>query len=184
MKILETTRLILRHMSADDAAFMLILLNDPSWLRYIGDRGVRNLDDARHYILNGAVENYARLGFGFYLAELKESGTAIGMCGLAKRDYLDYADIGFALMPQYCGKGYAIEAAAAVVDYAKQDLGLSRLLATTRVDNLSSIKLLEKIGMHFEKMILHSDGDRELKLFGIDLTSGLTPDLNSDVFEG
>lgn len=180
MKILETKRLVLRHMSADDAAFMLTLLNDPSWLRYIGDRKVRNLDDARHYILNGAVENYARLGFGFYLVELKESGTAIGMCGLAKRDYLDHADIGFALMPQYCGKGYAYEAAVAVVDYAQQELGLQRLLATTRVDNLSSIKLLEKIGMHFEKVILHPDGDRELKLFAIDLNSNL----NSHVTEG
>lgn len=177
MKILETTRLVLRHMSADDAPFMLMLLNDPSWLRYIGDRGVRNLDDARNYILNGALENYARLGFGFYLVELKESGTAIGMCGLAKRDYLDYADIGFAFLPQYCGKGYAFEAAAGVLAYAKLTLGLPHLLATTRLDNLNSIKLLERIGMRFEKVFVHPDGDRELKLFAIDLTSDLISDL-------
>jgi len=169
MKILETTRLNLRYMSANDAPFMLILLNDPSWLRYIGDRGVRNLDHARSYILNGAVENYARLGFGFYLVELKESGTAIGMCGLAKRDYLDHADIGFAFLPAYCRQGYAFEAAAATLQYAQQQLHLPRILATTRVDNLASSKLLEKLGMRLDKIIMHPDGDRELKLYEIDL---------------
>lgn len=169
MKILETTRLKLRHMSADDAAFMLTLLNDPSWLRYIGDRGVRDLEGARLYILNGAVDNYARLGYGFYLVELKESGVPIGMCGLAKRDYLDCADIGFAFLPQYGGLGFAFEAAAAVVDYARHSLGMTRLLATTRLENQRSIQLLEKIGMRFSKNILHPDGDRELKLFAMDL---------------
>jgi RimJ/RimL family protein N-acetyltransferase len=169
MIILETSRLILRQMHGDDAAFMLRLLNEPSWLRFIGDRGVRSLDDARNYILHGAVASYARHGYGFYLMERKDTGAAIGMCGLAKRDYLEHADIGFALLPEYMVHGYAHEAAIAVVDYAKLSLGLPRLLATTRVDNTSSIQLLEKIGMHFEKTILHPDGDRELNLFSIDL---------------
>nr|WP_314864065.1 GNAT family N-acetyltransferase [uncultured Undibacterium sp.] len=169
MKILETTRLSLRQMSVGDAEFMLALLNDPSWLRFIGDRGVHTLDDARNYILLGAMANYARLGYGFYLVELKESGTAIGMCGLAKRDYLDHADIGFAFLPAYCGQGYAFEAAAATLQYAQRQLHLPRILATTRVDNLSSSKLLEKLGMRLDQIIMHPDGDRELKLYEIDL---------------
>nr|WP_315484534.1 GNAT family N-acetyltransferase [uncultured Undibacterium sp.] len=169
MKILETVRLSLRQMSVDDAEFMLALLNDPSWLRFIGDRGVRTPGDARTYILQGAMANYARLGYGFYLVELKEAGTAIGMCGLSKRDYLDHADIGFAFLPAYCGQGYAFEAAAATLQYAQRQLHLPRILATTRLDNLSSSKLLEKLGMRLDKIIMHPDGDRELKLYGIDL---------------
>lgn len=168
MKILETPRLILRKMSVDDAAFMLTLLNDPSWLRFIGDRGVRTLDQARDYILQGAMANYARLGYGFYVVELKEMGIAIGMCGLAKRDYLDDADIGFAFLPDYCGHGYAFEAAVATLDFARYQLHLPRVVATTRLDNLPSSKLLEKSGMRLEKKFSHPDGDRELNLYAID----------------
>jgi RimJ/RimL family protein N-acetyltransferase len=171
MKILETSRLSLRKMSVDDAEFMLTLLNDPSWLRFVGDRGVRTLEDARNYILQGAMANYERLGYGFYLVELTEAGIAIGMCGLAKRDYLEHTDIGFAFLPAYWGQGYAFEAAAATLHYAKEQLHLPRILATTRLDNLSSSKLLEKLGMRLDKIIMHPDGDRELKLFGIDLNS-------------
>lgn len=171
MKILETSRLVVRQMSVDDAAFMLCLLNDPSWLRFIGDRGVRTIDDARNYILQGAMANYARLGYGFYLVELKDTGIAIGMCGLAKRDYLEHADIGFAFLPAYCGQGYAFEAAAATLDYAQKQLHLPCILATTRLDNLSSSTLLEKLGMRLDEIIMHPDGDRELKLYSIDLTS-------------
>jgi RimJ/RimL family protein N-acetyltransferase len=171
MKILETSRLVLRQMSVDDAAFMLCLLNDPSWLRFIGDRGVRTIDDARNYILQGAMANYARLGYGFYLVELKDTGIAIGMCGLAKRDYLEHADIGFAFLPAYCGQGYAFEAAAATLDYAQKQLHLPCIFATTRLDNLSSSTLLEKLGMRLDEIIMHPDGDRELKLYSIDLTS-------------
>lgn len=168
MKILETARLVLRQMSVDDAAFMLTLLNDPSWLRFIGDRGVRTLDDARHYILQGVMANYARFGYGFYLVVLKETGVAIGMCGLAKRDYLEHADIGFAFLPEYGGQGYAFEAAVATLNYARHQLCLPRVLATTRLDNLRSSVLLEKSGLHLEKIFLHPDGDRELKLYAID----------------
>ncbi|MBC3872995.1 GNAT family N-acetyltransferase [Undibacterium flavidum] len=168
MKILETPRLILRQMTVDDAAFMLVLLNDPLWLRFIGDRGVRTLEEARNYILLGAMANYARLGYGFYLVELKETGIAIGMCGLAKRDYLEHADIGFAFLPEYGGQGYAIEAAMATLDYAQHQLHLPRVLATTRLDNDRSSALLEKSGMYLEKIMMHPDGNRELKLYAID----------------
>lgn len=174
MNVLETSRLNLRHLSTDDAAFMLSLLNDPGWLRFIGDRGVRNLDDARLYILQGAMENYARLGFGFYLVELRATGVAIGMCGLAQREYLESPDLGFAFLPEYCGQGYALEAARAVLQYAQTQLQLSRVLATTRLDNLRSSALLEKAGMHLEQIIVHPDGDRELKLFAINFD---TPDV-------
>lgn len=170
MEILETPRLILRQMSVDDADFMLALLNDPLWLRFIGDRGVRTLDDALNYILRGALENYARLGYGFYLVELKETHIAIGMCGLTKRDYLEHADIGFAFLPEYGGQGYAFEAAVATLNYARHQLCLPRVLATTRLDNLRSSVLLEKSGLHLEKIFSHPDGDRELKLYAIDFS--------------
>lgn len=101
MIVLETERLILRYQKIEDAAFILELLNDPSWIQYIGDRGVRTIDDARDYILKGALDMYARLGFGFYLTELKEGGIPIGICGLVKRDFLEDVDIGFALLPRF-----------------------------------------------------------------------------------
>ena len=165
--MIETDRLRIRRMSADDAQFMLGLLNEPSWLRFIGDRGVRTIEDARNYILNGPVDMYARLGYGFYIVELKASADKLGICGLAKRDFLDDPDIGFAFLPQYCGQGYAYEAAFAVLEYAKHEVGLKRVVATTRPDNVISAKLLEKLGLRYERMVRHPDGDRELKLFSI-----------------
>ena len=123
MIVLETERLILRQLSIDDAEFIFELVNDPSWLRYIGDKGVRHLDDARQYILNRPVESYERNGFGLYLVALKASGTPMGMCGLVKRATLPEPDIGFAFRPDYWSKGYAFESAAAVMSYAKEKLG-------------------------------------------------------------
>jgi RimJ/RimL family protein N-acetyltransferase len=169
MQILSTSRLHLRQMTLEDDAFMLSLLNEPSWLRFIGDRGVRTVEQAQAYLLNGAIENYVRLGYGFYLVERKEDGKAIGMCGLAKREFLDYPDLGFAYFPEFNGQGYAYEAAAAVLVYAKQHLGLSRILATTRLDNLRSAQLLEKLGMRMEKVIVHPNEARELKLYATNL---------------
>lgn len=169
--VIETERLILRHLSTDDAEFILELLNEPSWLRFIGDKGVRTLEDARNYILNGPVDMYARSGFGLYLTELKESGVSIGICGLIKRDSLEDVDIGFAFLPKFWSKGYAFESAKAVLDHGKNVLGLNRIAAITNPDNRSSIKLLEKLGMKFEQMIkLNADAD-EIKLFGIDFSS-------------
>jgi RimJ/RimL family protein N-acetyltransferase len=168
MHIVSTSRLNLRQMTTADAEIMLALVNEPSWLRFIGDRGVHSLQQARDYIANGAMANYARLGFGFYMVELSESGQAIGMCGLTQRDYLDCPDIGFAFFPEFNGKGYAFEAAAAVLEYAKQTLGLPRILATTRLDNQRSAQLLEKLGMRLEKVILPPDSDKELSLYSID----------------
>ncbi|MCV2350415.1 GNAT family N-acetyltransferase [Paucibacter sp. Y2R2-4] len=172
MKTLDTPRLTIRPLTEADAAFMLRLLNDASWLHYIGDRGVRTLEDAKHYILKGPVEMYGRLGFGFCAVELKASGEApdelIGICGLAQRDYLDDPDIGFAFLPQFCGQGYAFESASAVLRFAQQDLGLSRVLATTRHYNQASQGLLEKLGLRCLREIDHPDGDRKLLLYGIE----------------
>jgi RimJ/RimL family protein N-acetyltransferase len=126
---------------------------------------VRTLEDARNYILQGPVAMVERLGYGFGVVEASASGEALGICGLAKRDYLDDADIGFAFMPQHCGQGYAYEAASAVLAYAHAELGMARVLATTRSYNSNSQKLLEKLGLRFERMIAHPDGDRELMLY-------------------
>ena len=169
MIILETERLTLRKLSIDDAEFTLELLNEPSFLRYIGDKGVRNLDDARQYILNGPVASYERNGFGLYLVELKENGIPIGISGLVKRDTLPDADIGFAFLPAYWSQGYAVESAAAVMNYAREVLGLTRILAITSPDNEASAKLLNKIGLRFEQMIRLSDDGDEVKLFTTDV---------------
>lgn len=169
MKVLETDRLILRRLSAEDAPFILQLLNEPSWLRFIGDIGVRTVEDARNYILRGPVEMYARRGFGLYLVELKEEGAPIGMCGLIKRDSLEDVDIGFAFLPAFWGKGYAYEAASAVMEYGRSAFGLTRLVAITSPDNHASGKLLEKLGFNFERMIKLSSDREEIKLFAVDL---------------
>jgi RimJ/RimL family protein N-acetyltransferase len=163
--VLETERLTLRQLSVDDAEFVLELLNEPSFLRYIGDRGVRNLADAAEYILNRLVASYERNGFGLYLVELKESRIPIGISGLVKRDTLPDADIGFAFLPAYWSKGYAVESAAAVMNYAREVLGLTRIVAITSPDNEASARLLDKIGLRFERMIKLADDAEEVKLF-------------------
>jgi len=168
MVILETDRLILRQFTTDDAEFILELVNEPSFIQNIGDRGVRTLEDARSYILRVAVASYEKNGFGLYLVRLKESGQAIGMCGLIKRDGLEDVDIGYAFLPKFWSKGYALEAASAVRDYARGVIGLKRLVAITDPENQGSIRLLEKIGLKYEKMVRLSDDDIELKLFATD----------------
>jgi RimJ/RimL family protein N-acetyltransferase len=165
MKVLETDRLILRRATVDDSEFILELLNDPSWLRFIGDRGVRTLDDARDYILKSLVAMYERLGFGLYLTELKSEAVPIGICGLIKRDSLEDVDIGFAFLPKFRGKGYAYESASAVLAYGKGSFGLNRIVAITTPDNYDSARLLEKLGFNFERMAKLSDDSAEVSLF-------------------
>ena len=169
MIVLETERLILRHLSIDDAEFILELLNEPSFLRYIGDKGVRTIDDACQYILNGPMESYERHGFGLYLVELKEGGLPIGISGLVKRPALTDADVGFAFLPAYWSKGYAVESASAVMAYGREVLGLTRILAITSPDNEMSARLLGKIGLRFERMVRLSEDESEVKLFSSDV---------------
>jgi RimJ/RimL family protein N-acetyltransferase len=163
--VLETGRLILTQLSDDDAEFIRRLLNEPSFLRYIGDRGVRTTDDARHYIQDGPVASYARHGYGLLRIGLKGSDIAIGICGVLKRDTLPEPDLGFSLLPDYWSNGYAHEATRAVLQHARGPLSIGRILAITSVDNESSIRLLGKLGFRFERMILLGDDISELRLF-------------------
>jgi ribosomal-protein-alanine N-acetyltransferase len=169
VKILETERLILRQLTTDDAEFILELVNDPSFIRNIGDRNVRTIDDACAYILNGPVASYVKNGFGLYLVLLKETGESIGMCGLIRRETLEDVDIGYALLPRYWSRGYAVEAARATKEYAKDVIGLKRIVAIVDPANEPSSRVLEKIGLRYEKMVRLSADDIDLKLFGLTL---------------
>jgi RimJ/RimL family protein N-acetyltransferase len=166
LTLLETERLLLRRITTDDAEFILDLLNQPSFLRYIGDKEVRNVADAIQYIQTGPIASYERFGFGLYLVELKENGESIGMCGLLKRDSLPDVDVGFAFLPSYWSRGYAFESAGAVMNYGREVLGLRRIVAITSPDNDASIRLLEKIGLRFERMIKLASDQPEVRLFG------------------
>jgi RimJ/RimL family protein N-acetyltransferase len=169
LTVLETEHLTLRRMTVDDAEFILKLVNEPSFIRFIGDKGVRNHSDAVQYIQSGPMASYERFGFGLYLVELKEGRVPIGMCGLVKRDSLPDVDVGFAFLPAFWSKGYAFEAAAAVKAYGKDALGIRRLVAITTPENKRSIRLLEKIGLRFERMIRLSEDSSEIKLFASDV---------------
>jgi RimJ/RimL family protein N-acetyltransferase len=167
MKILETERLLLREIDADDAAFTLDLLNQPSFIKYIGDRGVRDLDGARDFIESRYRKSYRDHGYGLYVVELKAADPIpVGVCGFVRRDTLPGPDIGFAFLPQFEKKGFAYESASAVMEYGRDKLGFTRVLAITTTDNDASGKLLEKLGFRFEKLF-ESNGET-LKLFSFD----------------
>jgi RimJ/RimL family protein N-acetyltransferase len=168
MTLLETERLLLRRFTAGDAEFILTLLNEPSFLRYIGDKKVRTLADAEQYLLNGPMASYERNGFGLCMVELKESHTPIGMCGLLKRAELAEPDVGFALLPDFWNQGFAFEAASAVLHDARERLKLNRILAITSLDNDSSIKLLQRLGFLFERVVKLTEGGEQLRLFSSD----------------
>ena len=170
MTTIQSERLTLRALRADDAPFILELVNDPAWLRHIGDKGVHTLDDARAYIANGPVASHARHDFGLDLVELTADATPIGLCGLIKRDTLPDVDVGYAFLPQFRGAGYASEAVAAVIEHARHTLRLPRIAAIVSPDNHASIRVLEKLGLRFEKMVRMSADGPETKLFGRELS--------------
>lgn len=163
--IVETERLTLRPFTIGDAELILELLNEPSFLENIGDRGVRTIEDARKYILEGPVASYERFGYGAYRVALKETDVPIGMCGLFKRDSLEDPDIGFAYLPRFWSKGYAFEAAAAVMTYAREALGIARVVAITAPHNEASVRVLEKLGLQFAGMVRLTGEGAESKLF-------------------
>ncbi len=163
---LETERLRLRRLSAADAGFVFRLVNDPDWLRYIGDRGVRTVEDAERYIANGPVAMYAQHGFGLLAVETREDPMPIGICGLLKRETLPDVDIGFAFLPEFRGRGYALEAARATLAWARFGLELARVIAITAPDNVRSRTLLEKIGLRYERTTTLRDGV-ETAVFGV-----------------
>ena len=170
--IIETARLRLHEFvegSTQDAAFMLELLNDPGFLRYIGDRGVHTLAQSHAYLLKGPISSYRNRGFGMYRIEEKSAGRSIGVCGLVKRDTLDDVDLGYALLADSCGQGYAREAAAAVLAHSRAKLSLPRIVAITDPDNQASIALLEKLGFGFDRVVRLSADDIELKLFALEI---------------
>ena len=168
MKVLETERLNLRWLNVDDAPFILELLNDPLWIRFIGDRGIRSIEGAREYILKGPIAMYEQFGFGLYATELKATGVPIGLCGLIKRKGLDDVDVGFALLPAYRASGYAYEASAAVLSYGRQHFNLRRIVAIASPDNVASARLLEKLGLRFERKFSLPNDDEELDLYASD----------------
>jgi [ribosomal protein S5]-alanine N-acetyltransferase len=165
--IIETRRLTLREFTLNDAPFFQALVNDADWLRFIGDRNVHSNDEARAYLARHYLSKYEKDGFGFYLTALKTTGEAIGMCGLIKREGLDDVDIGFAFLPAYRGHGYALEAARASLDYARDVLAMKRVVAIATPDNVSSIALLKKIDLQFESEVRLPHDPDPLVLYAI-----------------
>ena len=165
----ETPRLRLRELTDDDAAFILELVNEPAWLRFIGDRNVHSLEDARGYIARGPLASYAKHGFGLWAVDLRETGERLGMCGLIRRDSLPHADLGFAFLERHRGHGYAREAAATSVAVARERFGLARLLAITDPDNAASRAVLEHVGFAFEREFTWSENGKQQALYAKDL---------------
>lgn len=166
MIIAETNRLIISKFTLEDAQFFMELANTPNWIKYIGDRNIKTTEDAKNSIKNGHLKSYEIYGFGFYKLLLKEENNKpIGTCGLIKRDTLDNVDIGFAMLPDYEGKGFGYESSLAIIELAKNTFKLDKIVAITLPTNTNSIKLLEKIGLSYEKTVKPFDGDEELLLF-------------------
>lgn len=163
MKIIETDRLILRELISDDAEFILALLNTPKFIQYIGDRGVRSVEQAGEFIKNRYRQSYRDHGYGLYAVELKTDNTPIGMCGFVRRDTLPGPDLGFAFLPEHECKGHGFESAIAMLQYGREKLGFTAVLAITSQDNEASGKLLEKLGFKFDRLI--ESADETLMLF-------------------
>lgn len=163
--IIETERLFLRELCADDQAFILALVNDPDWLKYIGDRGVRNIEDAGRYIEDGPVRSYRNNAYGLWAACLRENAAPIGLCGFLRRDGLAHVDLGYALLPAYRKQGYALEACRAALRYASDTLGLSHVLAIVAPDNRRSVRLLQRLGFSFEHSVKLGADEKMAQLY-------------------
>lgn len=164
---LETSRLKLRWFVSGDEDLLLAIWNDPAFIQYVGDRGIRTLEEAGEAMASGPLKLYEDHGYGPFRISLPDADQAIGLCGVFRRDNLDHPDIGFALLPEYCGKGYAYEAAAAVTAYARDDLRLPCITAIVSPDNSASIALIRKLGLNFERMIKMPNDDKEICLYAI-----------------
>jgi RimJ/RimL family protein N-acetyltransferase len=164
--MLETSRLTLHKMTLGDAGLMLAIWNDPAFVRFVGDRGIRAVEEAEDAMRHGILRLYEDYGYGPYRVSLKDSGDAIGICGLFRRDGLDDPDIGYATLPEYCGKGYASEAGRAVVEHARTALGLERVIAIISPENAASIGLIGKLGFEFERMHRMPDDDHDICIYG------------------
>ena len=163
--VCESPRLRIRRVTRGDAEFLLRQLTQPSWLRYIGDRGVASVADTERYIESRILEQYSALGYGMYVVQLKSSGEPIGLCGLVKREFLPDPDLGFSLLEAHWGQGYAVEAASAVMDHARQALGIDRLLAITTATNERSGKVLAKLGFRLDNDAFPTPQGERLRLY-------------------
>jgi RimJ/RimL family protein N-acetyltransferase len=170
MIIAETNRLLISKFTLEDAPFFLELVNTPNWLKYIGDRHIKTIEDAEKRIKEGHLNSYETNGFGFYKLRLKEEqNKTIGTCGLIKRDRLDDVDMGFAMLPEYERKGFGYEASLAILELAKNAFKLHRIVAITLPSNPNSIRLLEKLGLTYEKTVKPFENEEELMLFAKNL---------------
>lgn len=169
MNIIETDRLVLSKFTLNDARFIIKLLNEPAFINFIGDKGVRNVEQAKTYLKDDPIASYKEYGFGLYQVILKDKEVPIGICGLKKRDFLDVPDLGYALLQKYWNRGYASESAEAVLEYANRELGLNRIAALTAPNNIASEHVLKKIGFRFERMIDLPDHETETKLFCVNI---------------
>ena len=169
--VLNTERLELRWLTPDDAPMMLAVWNDPAFMRYVGDRGVRTLEQARAALDAGLFKLYQDYGYGPFRVRRREDGADLGICGLFRRDGLDEPDIGFAILPDYCGRGFAFEASVAVLDHARDALRLSCVTAIVSPQNDASIGLLEKLGLRFDRSIRMPGDDHDVSLYRIEFAS-------------
>ena len=170
MKILETERLALNLMTLDDADFYFELVNDPTWIANIRDTGIHSVEAAREAILNTQIAAQNKDGFSFYLVRHQNNNETMGICGLKKRDFLNDVDLGYAFLPRYAGHGYALEAATAVVQYARTILHLQKLAAITSPSNNRSNHLLQKLGFNLEQELVLPGEERSTNLYGLVLT--------------
>jgi ribosomal-protein-alanine N-acetyltransferase len=166
---IETPRLALRRFVYEDAPFVVELLNQPSFIRNIGDRGVRNVADAHRYLREGPMAMYGQYGFGLWHAARRADGVPVGTCGLLKRDILPDVDIGYAYLPEHWRQGYALEAARATLEYGARKFGLKRFIGVVSDHNTASIRVLEKLGMRFERMYPMHPGEPDVRLYGLEL---------------
>jgi [ribosomal protein S5]-alanine N-acetyltransferase len=162
---IRTKRLTLSKFTINDAPFFCDLVNDPDWIKHIGDRNIKTNKDAEEYLKKNIIPSYKKDGFGFYVVRLTEENTPIGMCGLIKRDWMDYVEIGYAFLTQFRGKGYAIESSIATKKHAKTTLKISTLAAITDLDNEKSGNLLNRLGFKFSKLISYPGEDKKCKLY-------------------
>lgn len=165
MTLLKTERLLINLITLEDAPFLCALMTDPDWIRNIGDRGIRTVEQAEDFIKTRFFKSYKENGFGFYSMVVKESLEKVGIVGLVNREGLEHIDIGYGILPEFRGQGFAYEATKALYGYAHDTLKLKKIIAIVNPDNTRSIKLLEKLGLSYEKMVRLPEGDKDIKLF-------------------
>ena len=165
MNVISTDRLLINRITLDDAGFILKLINDKDWIKNIGDKGIRTIEETEEYIRTRFLKAYDEVGFGFYSLILKSDQQIIGIAGLVDREGIDHIDIGYGMLPEFRGKGYAFEATKAIYDYGYEELKLEKIVAIVNPDNTSSIKLLSKLGLEFERMIRFPDEEIDIMLF-------------------